>query len=121
MRITPVYIYIIGQIKGLPIDEAKANFELIENKLRDLGYHPVNPMKIGIPDHWEYDQSRPHNLKALEPCEGVYIQRNWRNSEGSKDEIAFSMRTGKELYYAEAKGMEHLEEIARELHLRITD
>jgi len=118
MRITPVHIYIIGQIKGLPIDEAKANFERIENKLRELGYNPINPMKIGIPDHWDYDQSRPHNLKALAPCEAVYIQHNWRKSEGSQDEIKQSMLQGKELYYAESKGMETLEEQARYLFER---
>ena len=43
MRITPVYIYLIGQIKGLPIEEAKRNFQNIESKLRALGYSPVNP------------------------------------------------------------------------------
>ena len=117
-RITPVYIYIIGQIKGLPIDEAKANFERIENKLRELGYSPINPLKLGIPEHWDYEQSRPHNMKALAPCEAVYIQSNWRKSDGSKDEIYHSMQMGKEIYYAEAKGLETLEEQARFLFER---
>lgn len=118
MRITPVHIYIIGQIKGLPIDEAKANFERIETKIREMGYHPVNPMKLGIPDHWDYEQSRPHNLKALAQCEAVYIQANWRKSEGSQDEIKQSMLQGKELYYAESRGMEMLEDHARFLFER---
>lgn len=117
-RITPVYIYIIGQIKGLPLEVAKSNFERIENKLRELGYSPVNPFKLGIPEHWEYEQSRPHNMKALAPCEAVYIQSNWRNSEGSQDEIKQAMLQGKELYYAEAKGMETLEEQSRFLFER---
>ncbi len=117
-RITPVHIYIIGQIKGLPIDEAKQNFNRIETKLRELGYSPVNPFKIGIPDHWEYPESRPHNLTALGKCEAVYIQNNWRKSDGSMDEIQQSMIQGKELYYAESKGMEKLEEQSRFLFER---
>jgi len=117
-RITPVHIYIIGQIKGLPIHEAKSNFERIETKLRALGYSPVNPFKIGIPDHWEYPESRTHNLQALGKCEAVYIQSNWRKSEGSMDEIKQSMIQGKELYYAETKGFEMLEEQSRFLFER---
>lgn len=111
-RVNPVFIYIIGQIKGLPIDEAKANFEEIEKIIRTLGYSPVNPFKIGVPEHWDYEQSRPHNLKALEPCEGVYIQANWRKSEGSMDEIDQSMKQGKCLYYEESNGIQLLEEQA---------
>jgi len=117
-RITPVHIYIIGQIKGLPIDIAKQNFERIENKLREMGFSPVNPFKIGIPDHWEYEASRPHNLQALSKCEAVYIQSNWRLSEGSMDEIKQSMLQGKNLYYAESKGIEMLEEQSRFLFER---
>ena len=120
MRITPFRIYIIGQIKGLPIEEAKTNFKLIEDKLRDMGYEPVNPFKLGIPEHWDYQQSKPHNMKALASCEGVYIQRNWRKSEGSCDEINESMKQGKELFYAESRGMERLEELSRDLFERIT-
>lgn len=117
-RITPVYIYIIGQITGLPIEEAKANFERIENKLRELGYSPINPLKLGIPLHFDHEQSQPHKLKALAPCEAVYIQANWRNSDESREEIKRSMLMGKEMYYAEAKGLETLEEQARFLFER---
>jgi len=118
-RITPVHIYIIGQIKGIPIDVAKANFKQIEKKLRDLGYEPINPMvHLGIPDHWDYEQSRPHNIEALSKCEAVYIQSNWRKSDGSQDEIKQAMIQGKNLYYAESKGMEMLEEQSRFLFER---
>jgi len=118
-RITPVNIYIIGQIKGLPIHEAKSNFHRIEVRLRELGFEPINPMvHLGIPDHWDYEQSRPHNIEALSKCEGVYIQSNWRKSEGSKDEIKQSMLQGKNLYYAESKGLEMLEEQSRFLFER---
>lgn len=120
-RITPVHIYIIGQIKGLPIEVAKANFDFFERNLRKLGFDPVNPFKIGIPEHWDYPESRPHNLAAIEKCEAVFIQSNWRKSEGSMDEIKQSMLQGKELYYAESKGMEMLEEQSRYLFEREVD
>lgn len=121
MRITPVYIYLIGQIKGLPIEEAKRNFQNIESKLRALGYSPVNPFKLGIPEHFEYEQSRPHNLKALSSCEAVYVQSNWSVSEGAKDEISNAKAQGKEIYYADDNGFEILEEQSRFLFEREVD
>lgn len=112
MKRLPVFIYIIGQIKGLPIEVAEANFERAETQLREIGFNPVNPLKLGIPKHFEYKDSRPHNMKALHPCEAVFVQSNWRLSEGSMDEINESMKTGKNIYYAESRGMEQLKEHA---------
>lgn len=118
MRITPLRIYIVGQIKGLPIDVARSNFERVETQLREMGYEPVNPFKIGIPDHWEYSQSRPYNMKALHQCEALYIQSNWRNSEGSMDEINEAMKSKMDLFYAEANGMNMLHDKSRDLYQR---
>jgi hypothetical protein len=115
MRITPFRIYIIGQIKGLPLEEAKRNFKRIFDRLIAMGYEPINPFNLGIPDHWEYPQSRPHNLKALYGCEAVYIQSNWRHSDGSIDEIQQANDTNKGMFYEEKKGMEELEELSRGL------
>ena len=76
---------------------------------------------MGIPEHFEYEQSRPHNLKALSSCEAVYVQSNWSYSEGAKDEIANAKAQGKEIYYADDNGFEILEEQSRFLFEREVD
>ena len=116
----PLKIYIAGQITGLPLHEAKENFRTTEDQLRAMGYEPINPMRhLGIPDYFTTEEALPHCFKAIEQCEGMYIQSNWRKSEGTQREIEKAQRLGKELFFAESKGMEMLEELSRELHSRI--
>lgn len=117
----PLRIYIAGQIAGLPVTEAKENFRSIEDQLHAMGYHPINPMRhLGIPEHWTTEQALPYCLEAVEKCEGIYIQSNWRKSEGTQREIERAQRLGKELFFAESKGMEMLEDLSRDLHIRTT-
>jgi hypothetical protein len=117
----PLKIYIAGQITGLPLTEAKENFRSIEDQLHDMGYEPINPMRhLGIPEHWTSEQALPYCLEAVEKCEGIYIQSNWRKSEGTQREIERAQRLGRELFFAESGGMKMLEDLSRHLFERTT-
>ena len=47
-------VYISGAIAHYNIDERKGAFLDAENRLRAMGFNPVNPFKNGLPDeaHW---------------------------------------------------------------------
>lgn len=117
----PVKIYIVGAITNLDYNEAYRNFMIIENKLRSMGYEPINPMRhLGIPPHWKWAQAKPHCLKAIEQCDGLYVQSNYNNSEGSPEEIEYAKSMGKEIFYAHEGGMKKLEQLSRKLFERTT-
>lgn len=47
-------VYISGAIAHYNIDERKGAFLDAENRLRAMGFNPVNPFKNGLPDEAHY-------------------------------------------------------------------
>lgn len=90
-----VRVYISGQITGLAESKAFQLFQQAEDKLIELGYEVINPMKL-IHDHKrEWIDYIFEDVKALESCEAVYFLPNWKQSHGAKIEYMFAMRLGK--------------------------
>ena len=94
-------IYISGQITGLDIKVAEEYFEQIENKLRDAGHVPINPMKVVEyhPDH-KYEHYMAEDLKALCHCDAIFMLENWQNSRGAKIEHGVALGMEKMIFYS---------------------
>lgn len=98
-----IKIYISGKISGLPLDQARQNFENAENKLCDEVYFHcqiINPMK-SVPfkegKSWWYYMRK--DLKLLWGCDVIYVQKNWKTSKGAIIEIIFSILTFKVIMF----------------------
>lgn len=95
-------IYIAGKITGLPTEECQKKFALAEERLKELGANPVNPFKLGIPHHFTFQESKPHNFKALLHCQGIFMLTCWKDSPGAKEELAEAIRLKQVIFFEES-------------------
>ena len=83
-------IYIAGKVTGLNWHDAQTKFAISKQKLLDAGfYHSeiVNPMELGIPPETEWKEAMEVCLKNLEQCTAIYVQKDWRDSYGTRREM----------------------------------
>lgn len=88
-------IYISGQITGLELKEAKANFDRAEVLLLEKGFNPLNPMKVNPPlsaKNWkEYMRD---DIVQLFNCDAIYLLDNWQASKGARIEHFIAQEMG---------------------------
>lgn len=102
------YIYIAGKITGEDREQCLQKFLTAETKLRNAGAIPVNPFKLGIPSHFTFDESKPHNFKALRQCSAIFALKCYVNSPGALSEIEEAKRLGIEIFYEQHEGYENV-------------
>lgn len=92
--------YLSGKISGLPYQEAVDNFEKAEKEVEQLGYEPLNPMKLCPfnPD-WTWEDYMENDLGALLKCHAIYMQKNWGSSRGARCEYALAKELGISIYF----------------------
>lgn len=80
-------IYIAGQITGLPIEVAEKKFEKAEQDLRRLDLKVINPLKLGIPYSWSWDEQLAECKRVItKEATAIYLLRGWQNSKGAREE-----------------------------------
>jgi hypothetical protein len=93
-------IYISGKVTAIPYEEALSHFNAAEDFLRTEGWEPVNPLNI---ENTDPDQSWASwmvvDIKALLPCEAIYMLTNWPTSCGARIERAIAYEMGKQIIY----------------------
>ena len=78
----PLRIYISGKISGIE-EEAFANFERAEKHLLELGYVPVNPMKLTHNHDKSWNSFMREDISAMMTCDGIYLLNNFKHSRGA--------------------------------------
>ena len=87
-------VYISGKITGLPIDDAKTNFQDAENKLREKGYEVINPFNNGLPENSTWMEHMKADIILLMECDIICLLNNWRDSTGAKIEWNLAKEMG---------------------------
>ena len=84
-------------------------FDKAEKQLKEMGYETLNPHKIGeelnirffemgkIPTYEDY--LKEDIIQMLAKCDAVMVLRGWRNSKGSKLEIANALACGLDVVF----------------------
>jgi hypothetical protein len=85
-------VYIAGKVTGLAPLEVKRNFEAVEKQLTAQGYTCVNPTKLvtNINEPWELAMRTC--IAALCDCSHIYLQPNWRASNGACLEYSIALK-----------------------------
>lgn len=91
-------IYIAGKITGNP--GAKQRFQELENSLLRGGHEPINPYKIGeIYPNLNHEEIMHLCFAAIDICDAVLLQDNWKESPGACQEYGYSLAKGKEVIF----------------------
>jgi hypothetical protein len=81
-------IYIAGKITGEPTNVAEEKFQKAENRLHCMGVKVVNPLKLGIPVTWTWEEQVAKCLEVIEQCvTGILLLEDWAASKGAKREF----------------------------------
>lgn len=93
-------VYISGKISGLPHQDAYDKFEKAENDVKEMGFEPINPMKICPfnPD-WSWDDYMVEDIKALFKCKAIYMLKDWGDSKGARIERSIAQEMGIRIIY----------------------
>lgn len=101
-------IYISGPITGRDINEARRHFFSVERKLRKLGYHTINPLRMRLPvwlaQHGYYRLCLLIELVWLAyRADCIYMLKGWLKSGGAKAEQNLAAALGKTIMYQKKK------------------
>ena len=87
---TGITAYISGPISGLPLEQAKRNFQLAENYLSGYGIKSVNPVNLSHDHAGHWQDFMKVDIKALMNCNAIYLLKGWENSRGAVIEAALA-------------------------------
>lgn len=77
-----IKIYISGKITGIE-EEAPRLFEKGVEQIEHIGHIGINPMKLTHEHNKTWEAYMKEDIKALCECDGIYMLRNWTDSEGA--------------------------------------
>lgn len=91
-------IYVSGKITGIE-SEAEALFEQAEKECIEMGYIPINPMKLNHNHDKSWTAYMREDIVAMMGCESIYMMNNWKESNGAKVERELAIKLEFEILY----------------------
>lgn len=87
-------VYISGAIAHYDMNERKEAFADAEQRLRGMGFSPVNPFLNGLPDEAHWREHMRADIRLLLDCEFIYMLQGWELSKGAKLELDVASSCG---------------------------
>lgn len=81
--------YISGKITGME-ERARELFEQAEKEVIELGFEPINPMKLNHNHDASWEAYMKEDIKALCDCDAIYLLKNYSHSRGAILELAIA-------------------------------
>lgn len=99
-------IYISGPISGCDLEERRAAFEMVEERLQEH-FEVFNPMKNGVPAEADTRRHMHRDLAELtredEPYLYIYMMERWTHSAGCRLEFEVATAIGITVIFEEGK------------------
>ena len=92
-------VYISGPIDHCDYNERLAAFDKAQKDLQALGYHPVNPMRNGLPKTATRKEHMMQDIVMLETCNKIYMLKGWQDSKGCKLELDIATTVGLDVLF----------------------
>lgn len=92
-------IYIAGPISGT--DDYMERFKSAEEKIRSVGFIPVNPTVVSEPlvaAGCEYEEFMSVTHELLKVCGAILLLEEWESSRGAQRELLYALENGYEVY-----------------------
>jgi len=92
-------LYISGKITGC--EDYLIKFINAEKYLHDMGYSVINPAKVNfmLPLDTTYDEYMRMSFTMLDMAEGIYLLKDWQDSNGARLEKERAENIGLPVYY----------------------
>ena len=87
-------IYISGAIDRYDDDERKEAFANAEQRLKGIGFFPVNPFKNGLSGQARWQEHMRADIALLLDCEYIYMLKGWKLSTGASLEFYVATMCG---------------------------
>lgn len=108
-------IYIAGKITGLPFDEVSEKFQRVEAKLHQIGVQVINPLKLGIPESWTWEDQLSKCIEVIQNrATAIYLISDWKHSKSARLEFEEVVRinSGRNrrilIYFEESHGIQDI-------------
>lgn len=82
-------VFISGKVSGLEYYTAYAQFANAERILQQMGYHPINPMRL-CKKHWSWLRCMIVCLWRIALCSKFHQLPNWEDSRGARIEYKWA-------------------------------
>ena len=92
-------VYIAGPVTGRTDYEEK--FKAAEDMLELHGMEPLNPVKAGLVEGWEYRDYINRGLRMLMEADMIYMLPGWEKSPGARLERLYAEICGMTALYGE--------------------
>lgn len=94
-----IKIYISGKISELLESEALELFEQAEKVCIEMGYEPVNPMKLNHDHDKSWVSYMKEDIIEMMACDAIYLLNNWESSNGARVEKELAVKLDFEVIY----------------------
>ena len=88
-------VYISGRITSLKEDQYRQAFDRATKLLEEEGHLPVDPSKLGKPEHRSWNYYMRKAIPQLCECDAIYMLNGWAKSKGAQIEL--NLATGLEM------------------------
>lgn len=92
-------VYISGAIAHYDVEERKEVFFRASEKLKGMGFSPVNPFKNGLPENAHWKEHMRVDIGLLLQCSYIYMLDGWELSKGAKLELDVASSCGIEVLF----------------------
>lgn len=103
-------VYISGPVSHFDLEERRAAFATVEERIINLGHKCTNPMKNGVPADAHWSQHMRVDIGLLLSCDAIYMMKGWEQSERCRLELNVASSIGLPVFFENVIKRHHLKD-----------
>lgn len=92
-------VYVAGKVTGLPNSEVFRKFNGSVRTLKEGGHAVMSPAVLVLNDGFGHEDYMHVCYAMIDVCDAVFMQRDWRDSEGARMEREYATDRRKRIIY----------------------
>ena len=92
-------VYVAGKVTGLPNSEVFRKFNGSVRTLKEGGHAVMSPAVLVLNEDFEHEDYMHVCFAMIDVCDAVFMQRDWRDSEGARMEREYATDRRKRIIY----------------------
>lgn len=99
-------VYIAGKITGLEKPDFLKKFYDSSKALRDQGHLTMSPATLALNEGFSHEDYLHVCYAMIDVCDAVFLQKDWRDSEGARRELYYAKAVKKQIIFEEFEEQE---------------